>query len=129
MTTMDKIREAVDALDIRSDIDREAVLEWAVARHLGLRAVAQGFTELANDAQLMADEAREELLHTDASDTLRLPAPEYTRVTAHPIRVQTDQRGSTILVMLFAGDNTVPMVEYIYDHGTGELTRKEPADA
>lgn len=125
MNTMDKIREAVDALDIVAsefpDV-RDTVRKLTETHYLGLRALAAWLTESTNDPEAMLDYALRAFQSTGerkGEDNI----PSGICITHNPVNVDTDRRGSTILVMLFSGDDTAPFVEYIYDTETDELTR------
>lgn len=118
MTTMDKIREAVDRLDSDPDTPefQDMVRQLAESHHLGLRAYEQWLTKNAKDAEWLVDDACQ---HISPGDD-QLPS---ICIAAYPILVETDRRGTSILVMLFPQGIEAPMAEYIYDTGTDILTR------
>lgn len=125
MTIMKEIGEAVDRLDLAGANEefREDVQEIAEAHHLGRRALAQWLTESANETQWLADYALREFQGIGPGDD----QPPGACLTAYPVYVQTERRGSTILVALMAGavghslEGT--LAEYLYDRETDELTR------
>lgn len=118
MNTMDKIREAVDALDCDAD-QREMRREKVVKDHLGLRALAAFVTEAANDANGLVMDAKNGL-SSDAQLTggaifAQMDCCNESEVSENPV----------IILRVKYPDALIILAEYHYDSKTDTLSRME----